>query len=116
METWLDKLWMQIMHGVLGLKTLADFCLAPLNPLGPVIIIILIAFLTVAITKMLSGKIKTRRYRETQKKYLHWFNLRQEATQCEDPEKAKLLAKNIDQAELNKAYYDFFFEGLRTQP
>ncbi len=112
MEAWLDKLWMQIMDMVLGVKALMDFCLAPLNPLGPVIIIMLIAFLTVAITKMLSGKIKTKRYRETQKKYLYWFNLRQEATKCEDSDKAKLLEKNIDQAELNKAYYDFFFEGF----
>ncbi|MDM8544210.1 hypothetical protein QUF90_24295 [Desulfococcaceae bacterium HSG9] len=112
METWLDKLWIHIMDMVIGLKTLADFCMAPLNPLGPVTIIILIAFLTAAITKLLSGKIKTKRLRETEKKYLYWFNLRQEAMKCEDPEKAKLLAKNIDKAELNKAYYDFFFEGF----
>jgi len=30
----------------------------------------------------------------------------------EDREKGKALAKNIDQAELNKAYYDYFFEGF----
>jgi len=29
-----------------------------------------------------------------------------------DREKGKTLAKNIDQAELNRAYYDYFFEGL----
>jgi len=31
---------------------------------------------------------------------------------CGDPEKARLLAKNIDQAKLNRLYYDYFFEGL----
>jgi len=29
-----------------------------------------------------------------------------------DREKGKALAKNIDQADLNKAYYDYFFEGF----
>jgi len=43
---------------------------------------------------------------------MHWFNIRQEAMQCDDPEKGRLLAKNIDQAKLNKVYYDYFFEGL----
>ena len=38
--------------------------------------------------------------------------MRQEVMKCEDHEKSKLLAKNIDQAELNKAYYDYFFEGF----
>jgi hypothetical protein len=32
--------------------------------------------------------------------------------QCEDREKGKALAKNIDSAKLNKAYYDYFLEGL----
>ncbi|MBT8349986.1 MAG: hypothetical protein KJO26_01955, partial [Deltaproteobacteria bacterium] len=46
------------------------------------------------------------------REFKHWYNIRQEATKCQDPEKAKLLAKNIDQAKLNKVYYDFFFEGF----
>ena len=40
------------------------------------------------------------------------MNLRQEAMACEDREKGKALARNIDQAQLNKAYYDYFFEGF----
>lgn len=112
MDAWLDKLWLQIVDLVIGLKMGVDYCLAPLMPLGPVAIIIILAIATVALTKLLSAKIKTKRYRETQKKYLYWFNLRQEAMQCQDPEKSKQLAKNIDQAELNKAYYDFFFESF----
>jgi hypothetical protein len=38
--------------------------------------------------------------------------LRQETQKCEDRDKSKLLAKNIDQAKLNKVYYDFFLEGF----
>ncbi len=112
MDAWLDKLWLQIVDLVLALKMGVDYCLAPLMPLGPVVIIIILAIATVALTKLLSAKIKTKRYRETQKKYLYWFNLRQKAMQCQDPEKSKQLARNIDQAELNKAYYDFFFESF----
>jgi len=72
----------------------------------------LIALVTVVITKSLSKVFKTRRYRELQKEFRHWFNIRQEAMKCDDREKAKRLAKNIDQAKLNKLYYDYFFEGL----
>jgi len=67
---------------------------------------------TVVITKSLSKVFKTRRYRELQQEFRHWFNIRQEAMNCDDPEKSRLLAKNIDQAKLNKVYYDYFFEGL----
>ncbi|MBW2227669.1 MAG: hypothetical protein JRG99_10250, partial [Deltaproteobacteria bacterium] len=55
---------------------------------------------------------KTKRYLKLQKEFQYWYNLRNEALTCKDPEKGKALAKNIDQARLNKVYYDFFFEGL----
>ncbi len=112
MEAWLDKLWLQIVDLILGLKMAVDYCLAPLMPLGPVAIITILAIATAALTKLLSAKIKTKRYRQTREKYLYWFNLRQEAMQCQDPDKSRQLAKNIDQAELNKAYYDYFFESF----
>jgi len=51
-------------------------------------------------------------HKKLQKEFHHWYKMRQEALKCEDPAKAKLLAKNIDQAKLNKLYYDYFFEGL----
>ena len=38
--------------------------------------------------------------------------MRQEAKTCEDPEKSKLLISNIDQAKLNRVYYDYFLEGF----
>ncbi|MCK5695778.1 MAG: hypothetical protein KAH62_04120, partial [Desulfobacula sp.] len=42
----------------------------------------------------------------------YWQGVREEAMKHPDREKGNTLAKNIDQAELNKAYYDYFFEGL----
>ena len=32
--------------------------------------------------------------------------------EVEDRDKGKLMAKNIDKAELNKTYYDYFFESM----
>jgi hypothetical protein len=112
MEDILDSLWSYILAGVQQLKQLLDWVFGPLNALGPAFAILIIAFLAVAVAKMLSAKFKTKRYRELQEQFLHWYNLRQEALQCEDPEKARLLTKNIDQAKLNQVYYDYFFEGL----
>ncbi|MBW2320224.1 MAG: hypothetical protein JRF31_05100 [Deltaproteobacteria bacterium] len=68
--------------------------------------------MTVAATKYFSKIYKTKRYVELEKEFKYWFNLRKEALTCEDPEKGKELAKNIDQAKLNRVYYDYFFEGL----
>jgi hypothetical protein len=68
--------------------------------------------LTVAATKILSKIYKTKRYLQLQKEFRYWYDLRNEALTCKDPEKGKALAKNIDQARLNKVYYDYFFEGL----
>jgi len=112
MEDILDNIWLYILTGIAYLRHFLDWVFGPLNGLGPALAILTIAFVTVAITKLLSAKFKTKRYRELQKQFLHWYQLRQEAQQCEDPEKARLLTKNIDQAKLNKVYYDYFFEGL----
>jgi uncharacterized membrane protein len=54
----------------------------------------------------------TKRYAELKENYEHWFELRKEAMAGKDREKSKALARNIDQAQLNKAYYDYFFEGF----
>jgi uncharacterized membrane protein (DUF106 family) len=85
---------------------------APLNAMGPAFTIFTIALLTVIITKFLTGTFKTKRYQELKKEFEHWFNIRQEALKCDDSEKAKLLAKNIDQAKLNQVYWDYFLEGF----
>jgi uncharacterized membrane protein (DUF106 family) len=112
MEAFLDSLWFKVMGLVSHVKTLLDGIFAPLNSLGPVTAILAIAFLTVLITKLLTKTIKTRRHKELGEQFSYWFKLRQEALGHEDPDKAKRLAKNIDQAKLNKVYYDYFFEGL----
>jgi uncharacterized membrane protein (DUF106 family) len=112
MEELLDSLWFKILDLIGLFESLFDYVFAPLNFFGPAFAISVIAFLTVIITKILTKIVKTKRYEALKKEFKHWFNIRQEASKCEDPEKAKLLAKNIDHAKLNKVYYDFFFEGF----
>jgi len=111
-EDFLDNLWLKILVLIDYVKTFLDLIFAPLNSLGPTFAIFVIAFITVIITKILTKTFKTKRYKELQKEFKYWYNVRQEAIKCEDREKAKLLAKNIDQAKLNKAYYDYFLEGF----
>ena len=112
MDEILDIVWFKIVAGAQYGKELLDVLLSPLNTLGPVIAIWLIAAMTVVLTTLLSKNIKTKRYAQLQKEFVHWFNLRQEALKCADRDKAQRLAKNIDQAKLNKVYYDYFFEGF----
>ena len=112
MEEALDILWFKIVAAVHYIKTFLDFIFAPLNSLGPTFAIFAVALLTVLIAKFLTKHIKTKRYRKLQKEFVYYYNLRQEALKCEDREKGKLLAKNIDQAELNRVYYNYFLEGF----
>lgn len=112
MEVFLDIVWHNIVVAVQYAKNLLDVVVSPLNALGPAFAISTIALITVVITKILSKRFKTRRYKELRKQFEYWLGVRQEAQKCEDPDKAKLLTKNIDQAKLNKLYYDYFFEGL----
>ncbi|MDY6792899.1 MAG: hypothetical protein SWH54_16665 [Thermodesulfobacteriota bacterium] len=112
MEQLLDSLWFKILDLIDFFESFFDFVFAPLNFFGPAFAISVIALLTVVITKILTKLIKTKRYEALTKEFKHWYNIRQEAMKCEDSEKARLLAKNIDQAKLNKVYYDFFFEGF----
>jgi len=112
MEDVLDIVWLKILVLINAFVKGLDFIFAPLNPLGPAVVISVIVLLTVASTKFLSRIYKTKRYLKLQKEFQYWYNLRNEALSCKDPEKGKILAKNIDQAKLNKVYYDFFFEGL----
>lgn len=112
MDEFLDNLWLAIVAGIGHAADLTDALLAPLNWMGPAAVILILVLFTVCFTKLFSRVYTTRRYRELQKEFTHWFNLRQEAMKCEDREKGKGLAKNIDQARLNKVYYDYFFEGF----
>ena len=112
MEKLLDIVWLKILILVQYFAWCLDFILAPLNPFGPAVKILVVVFITVATTKFLSKIYKTKRYIELQKEFRHWYDLRKEALACKDPDQGKALAKNIDQAKLNRVYYDYFFEGL----
>jgi uncharacterized membrane protein (DUF106 family) len=112
MEEFLDALWLKILVFVDHIKTLFDFAFAPLNSLGPAIAIFTIALVTVIITKILTRIFVTKRYKTLKEDFEYWYKVRQEAMKGEEREKSKHLAKNIDQAKLNKAYYDYFFEGF----
>lgn len=112
MESFLDTLWEYIAAAI-------QFCgqslygfLENFHALGPAVLIALLALATVAITKLLNRWIITKRYLELEKDFHYWVEIRQEAMKCEDREKGKRMARNIDQSTLNKAYYDYFFEGL----
>ncbi len=112
MEEALDSLWFKIVLLVQYVKTFLDTVFAPLNSLGPAFAIFIIALITVLIAKFFTKHFKTERYKKLQKEFVYYYNLRQEALKCEDREKGKLLAKNIDQAELNKVYYNYFLEAF----
>ncbi len=112
MEAILDKAWEYITIGFLFLGDSLFLLLKQLHFLGPLVVISLLALCTVAITKVFNRVIITKRYLELEKTFHHWVQLREEALKCQDSEKGKRLARNIDKAELNKAYYDYFFEGL----
>ena len=112
MEAFMDDLWVMISDLLHRLQSIMDSLLSPLYVLGPVFIITILAILTVIITKQLNKIIITKRYVELEKEFKYWFNLREEALKGPDNEKAKRLARNIDQAKLNRAYYDYFLEGF----
>jgi hypothetical protein len=112
MDAFFDMLWFKILIGVQHLKSFMDIIVSPLNALGPAVSIFAIAFAAVLVTKFLTKIIKTKRYGQLRQDFEYWFNMRQDALKCEDSERSRLLAKNIDRANLNKAYYDYFFEGF----
>jgi H+/gluconate symporter-like permease len=112
MDDVFDIVWLKILVLVHAVAKVLNFLFAPLNLLGPAVAILVIVVLTVASTKFLSRIYKTKRYLKLQKEFQDLYNLRNEALTCQDPEKGKALAKNIDQARLNQVYYDYFFEGL----
>lgn len=108
----LDIVWFKIVALVYLSVEVLEKILSPINLLGPALAILILVQITVAVTKGLNRIYTTKRHLELKKQFTYWYNLRSEALTCDDPEKGKLLAKNIDQAHLNKVYYDYFFEGL----
>lgn len=112
MDAFMDTLWNNIMAMIQYGASLFDQLLTPLHVFGPVFILTLLALFTVGVTKLLNRFIITRRYVELETEFKHWFKVREEAMKGEDYEKAKRLARNIDQAKLNRVYYDYFLEGF----
>jgi hypothetical protein len=112
MDAVLDTLWEYLAAGFQFLGESLFSVLQHIHFLGPLAVIIFLALCTVAITKVLNRLIITKRYIKLEKTFNYWVQIRDEATNCEDREKGKRMARNIDQAELNRAYYDYFFEGL----
>ncbi|MFO7748951.1 MAG: hypothetical protein R6V54_02535 [Desulfobacteraceae bacterium] len=112
MDYYLDKVWGSI-HGFLHqVVAFLDHLFSPLEVFGPGAVIFLLAFLTVGVTRITTRFYVTGRYARLKNEFEHWKSVRDEAGKLPDREKGKRLARNIDQAELNRVYYDFFFEGL----
>jgi uncharacterized membrane protein (DUF106 family) len=113
MDEFLDSVWAKIMDFIEAIAACLDVLLAPIHQhLGPATAILIIVVVVVAFTKWFARIYTTKRHLELKAEYEHWYELRQEAMHCEDREKGKILARNIDQGQLNKAYYDYFFEGF----
>ena len=112
MDEFLDIVWFKIVDIVQVLVRGMDAVVAPLNVLGPAVVIFLLVFFTVCLTKFFKRVYTTKRYQTLKKEFEHWSELRKEAVNIEDQEKGKRMARNIDQAKSNTVYYDYFFEGL----
>jgi len=112
MDEVFDIVWVKIIAVMQGAVHVMDRLVAPLNALGPGVVIFTLVFVTVCLTKLFKKFYTTKRYEALKKEFNHWAEIRKQALQSEDPQKGKALAKNIDQAKLNKVYYDYFFEGL----
>ncbi|MBC8442124.1 MAG: hypothetical protein H8D87_20850 [Deltaproteobacteria bacterium] len=112
MDSFLDRAWELIYAFLTGVVVFLNTLFSPLEALGPGFVIFVLAFIVVIFTRIIARFYVTKRYVHLGKQFQHWKGVRDEAIKHPDREKGKALAKNIDQAELNKAYYDYFFEGL----
>jgi uncharacterized membrane protein (DUF106 family) len=113
MENFLNIVWENMYATFLFLTSQLDILMTPIHTMfGPGSVIILLAVLTVCITKFMSHHFRTKRHTKLEEDFHYWLSVREEAMQCEDREKGKRMARNIDQAKLNRSYYDYFFEGL----
>ncbi|MCD4720995.1 MAG: hypothetical protein K8S13_14230 [Desulfobacula sp.] len=112
MDDFLDRAWEPIEAFLNYAVVFIDTLFSPLEIFGPAVVIFFLAFLVVIITRTIARFYVTKRYIRLEKQFKHWQGVREEAMKHPDREKGKALAKNIDQAQLNRAYYDYFFEGL----
>ena len=112
MDSFLDRVWEVIYTFLNKAVVFFDTLFSPLEIFGPGFVIFFLALLIVLITRIIARFYVTKRYLTLKKEFEHWQGIREEAMKHPDPEKGKRLARNIDKAELNKVYYDYFFEGL----
>jgi len=112
MDDFLDIVWFKIVALTQAAVHVMDMLVSPFNSLGPGVVIFMLVFITVCMTKLFKHLYTTKRYESLKKEFNHWSEIRKEALAVEDREKGKRLARNIDQAKLNKVYYDYFFEGF----
>lgn len=112
MNDFMDTLWFFIQTAIINSASAVDGVLSYFNFLGPETLIFLLAFFAVVLSSFLRRVYTTKRYEKLKKNFEYWHGLREEAMAHAEKEKGKGIAKNIDQAELNRAYYDYFFEGL----
>ena len=112
MDNFLDTVWFKIVALTQAAVRLMDALVSPFNILGPVVVIFMLVFLVVCMTKLFNRLYTAKRYEALKKEFNHWSDVRKQALTVEDREKGKRLARNIDQAKLNKVYYDYFFEGF----
>jgi flagellin-specific chaperone FliS len=112
MDEFLDIVWLKIVAVTQAVVNVMDVIISPLNVLGPGMVIFMLVLVTVVFTKLFKRFYTTKRYEALKKEFNHWAEIRKQAMGIDNREKGKTLAKNIDQAKLNKIYYDYFFEGF----
>lgn len=112
MDKILDNVWAHIEVVLNNTILFLDKLISPLELFGAGFVIFFLAALVVLLTRLITKMYVTKRHVRLKKEFEHWQGIRQEALKHPDSEKGRALAKNIDQAELNRAYYDYFFEGM----
>ena len=112
MDNFMDRAWELILVFFSKAALVVDTMFSPLEIFGPGLVIFSLSFFVILITRLISRFYVTKRYVELKKNFQYWQSIREEAMKLPDREKGKGIAKNIDQAELNRAYYDYFFESL----
>jgi len=110
----MDTLWLMLLDIIQWIRMGLDFVFGPLEAMGPTVAVTGMALATMLVAKTLTENFKTRRYRRLKSEFDYWYRIREEIMRSreEDPEKAKGLAKDLDQGKLNELYYNYFIEGL----
>lgn len=109
----MNTIWLHIIELAMLIKSGLDTLFYPLNTIHPALTITFLAWFTVYLTSRFRNNFSTRRYRHMKEEFDYWHNVRLQALDSfQDNSRGRQMAKNIDQAKLNKIYYDYFFEGL----